>query len=96
MAEKKAAWPAARSGKASRNARVRVRALQDRWSMLRTRLAKLMEARARDLAEAPGGSTGLLIRCGSPDPVGLQSGRRPVLLAELAVHEKQAAEELGQ
>ena len=34
--------------------------------MLRTRLAKLMEARARDLAEAPGGSTGLLIRCGSP------------------------------
>ena len=33
--------------------------------MLRTRLAKLVEARARDLAEAPGGSTGLLIRCGA-------------------------------
>ena len=48
----------------SRNARVR--ALQDRWSMLRTRLAKLMEARVRDLAKPPGGFTSLLIRCGSP------------------------------
>ena len=34
--------------------------------MLRIRLAKVIEACAPDLAEAPGGSTGLFIRCGSP------------------------------
>ena len=51
-------------------------ALQDRRSILRTRVAKLMEARTPDLAEAPGGSTGLLIRCGSPALPVYKSGHR--------------------
>src|SRR5258708_25604854 len=44
----------------SRNARVQ--AMQDRWSMLRAGVAQLMIERAADMAEAPGGGTGLLVR----------------------------------
>jgi hypothetical protein len=81
----------------SRNARVQ--ALQDRWDRLRAGVAQLMTERGASMAEAPGGSTGLLVR--------QYQGRQamPVykvdtgllsLLSELRAHEKQAAEELGQ
>jgi hypothetical protein len=79
----------------SRNARVR--AMQDRWSMLRAGIAQLMIERAADMAEAPGGGTGLLVRHyqgGAPVykvDTGLVS-----LIGQLLAHEKQAAEELGQ
>ena len=63
--------------------------------MLRTRLAKLMEAGAR-----PGRGARrfhrLLIRCGSPAlPVYKVDRGLLSLLAQLLAHEKQAAEELG-
>ena len=67
--------------------------------MLRAGVDELLTARGADLVDAPGGSTGLLIRqfqgkleraVYRVDP-GLVS-----LLAELRAHEKQAAEELGQ
>ena len=65
--------------------------------MLRTRLAKLMEAGARDLEWAPGGSTGLLLRCGPPAvPVYKVDTGLLSLLAGLRSHENHAAEELGQ
>ena len=79
----------------SRNARVQ--AMQDRWSMLRAGIAQLMIERAADMAEAPGGGTGLLVRQyqgGAPVykvDTGLVS-----LIGQLLAHEKQAAEELGQ
>src|SRR5450432_4332826 len=44
----------------SRNARVQ--ALQDRWDRLRTGIDLLLTERGADMAEAPGGSTGLLVR----------------------------------
>jgi hypothetical protein len=43
-----------------RNARIQ--ALQDRWSTLRAAIAQLMTERAADMAEVPGGGTGLLVR----------------------------------
>jgi hypothetical protein len=79
----------------SRNARIQ--ALQDRWSTLRAAIAQLMTERAADMAEVPGGGTGLLVRQyqgGAPIykvDTGLVS-----LIAQLLAHEKQAAEELGQ
>ena len=79
----------------SRNSRVR--ALQDRWARLRAGVDELLTARGADLAVAPGGSTGLLIR---PFQGKLERALYRVdpglvaLLTELRVHEKQAAEEL--
>jgi 3-dehydroquinate dehydratase-2 len=83
----------------SRNARVQ--AMQDRWSMLRAGVAQLMIERvvdsAVDMAEVPGGGTGLLVR--------QYQGGAPIykvdtglvrLIGQLLAHEKQAAEELGQ
>ena len=71
--------------------------MQDRWSMLRAGIAQLMIERAADMADAPGGGTGLLVRQyqgGAPIykvDTGLVS-----LIGQLLAHEKQAAEELGQ
>jgi hypothetical protein len=79
----------------SRNARIQ--ALQGRWSTLRAAVAQLMTERAADMAEVPGGGTGLLVRQyqgGAPIykvDTGLVS-----LIGQLLAHEKQAAEELGQ
>jgi len=70
----------------------RVHALQDRWDRLR----RLIEVRAAEMADVPGGETGLLVR----DYKG-KDAATPVyrvdtrLLAELRAHERQAAEELG-
>lgn len=78
----------------------RVRSLNDRWN----RLQRVIEARADhpDYAEAPGGTTGLLVK--SVKQIGLGRDAREVeeftvdaaLLKELREHEKQAAQELGQ
>ena len=71
----------------------RLQALQDRWDRLR----RLIDARAVEMADVPGGNTGLLVR----DYKG-KNAALPVykvdtaLLAELRAHERQAAEELGQ
>ena len=79
----------------SRNARIQ--ALQDRWSTLHAAIAQLMSERAADMAEVPGGGTGLLVR--------QYQGGTPIykvdtglvrLIGQLLAHEKQAAEELGQ
>lgn len=76
----------------------RLGALQDRWE----RMKQLIEARAAEHADIPGGQTGLLVRTikriGSGDNwervelFALDTG----LLKELREHEKQAAQELGQ
>jgi hypothetical protein len=74
-----------------RNARVK--ALQDTLDRCR----RLIEARAADMPDVPGGSTGLLVR----DYKG-KDANQPVykadtpLLAEMRATMKQAAEELGQ
>jgi hypothetical protein len=78
----------------------RVRALNDRWN----RLQRVIEARADhpDYAEAPGGTTGLLVK--SVKQIGVGRDAREVeeftvdaaLLKELREHEKQVAQELGQ
>ena len=79
----------------SRNARIQ--ALQDRWLTLRAAIAQLMTERAADMAEVPGGGTGLLVR--------QYQGGAPIykvdtglvrLISQLLAHEKQTAEELGQ
>ena len=79
----------------SRNARIQ--ALQDRWSTLRAAIAQLMSERAADMADVPGGGSGLLVR--------QYQGGAPIykvdtglvrLIGQLLAHEKQAAEELGQ
>jgi hypothetical protein len=60
-------------------------------------MRRLIEARAKDLAEIPGGDTGMIVK----DLKG-RNADQPVykfdaaLVAELCRHEKQAAEELGQ
>lgn len=78
----------------------RVKALNDRWM----RMQRIIEARADDpeYAEAPGGSTGLLVM--TMRQIGSGEDARLVrefavdvgLLKELREHEKQAAQELGQ
>jgi hypothetical protein len=78
----------------------RVRSLNDRWN----RLQRVIEARADhpDYAEAPGGTTGLLVK--SVKQIGVGRDAREVeeftvdaaLLKELREHEKQVAQELGQ
>jgi hypothetical protein len=75
----------------------RIQALQERWSTLRAAIAQLLTERAADMAEVPGGGTGLLVR--------QYQGGAPIykvdtglvrLIGQLLAHEKQAAEELGQ
>jgi len=82
----------------SRNARVQ--AMQDRWSMLRAGIAQLMVERAADMAAAPGGGTGLLVRHyqggALAKPVYKVDTGLVSLIGQLLAHEKQAAEELGQ
>src|SRR5450432_4730881 len=81
----------------SRNARVQ--ALQNRWDRLRVGVAQLMAERGADMAEAPGGSTGLLVRRyqgALAMPVYTVDTGLLSLLSELRAIEKQAAEELGQ
>jgi len=76
----------------SRNARIQ--ALQERWSTLRAAIAQLLTERAADMAEVPGGGTGLLVRQyqgGAPIykvDTGLVS-----LIGQLLAQEKQAAED---
>lgn len=88
-----------RRGLASREKRIA--ALNDRWK----RLQRLIEARADDpqMAEIPGGSTGLLVKTVKTRQVGelisettVEAELDSVLLKELREHEKQAAQELGQ
>jgi len=78
----------------SRNARVQV--LQNRWDRLRAGVAQLMTERGADMAEAPGGSTGLLVRqYQGAQAMPVYKVDTGLLLSELRAHEKQAAEELG-
>ena len=81
------------------NRNARVQALQDRWQKLRARLDLILEERSRDMADLPGGASGLLTR----DYKG-NTGRMVTrvdsgivaLLSELRAHEQQAAQELSQ
>jgi hypothetical protein len=86
----------------SRNARVT--SLQKRWDRLRDGLNLVLDERGADMAEVPGGASGLLCR----DYKGKEADRLVTridpgvvsmvvsMVAELRAHEKQAAEELGQ
>jgi hypothetical protein len=82
----------------SRNARVT--ALQKRWDRLRTAVDLILQQRGADMADVPGGASGLLMR----DYKGKEGDRLvsridPALvslLAELRSLERQAAEELDQ
>lgn len=77
------------------NRNARVQQLQHRWELMR----QVIEERGKhaDFADVPGGSTGLLVR----DYKG-KDATAPIyrvdtgLLAELRLHEKQAAQELGE
>jgi hypothetical protein len=77
------------------NRNARVQELQHRWELMR----RVIEERGKhaDFAEIPGGTTGLLVR----DYKG-KDAQQPIyrvdtgILAELRLHEKQAAQELGQ
>lgn len=79
---------------------LRVRRLNDHWR----RMQQVVEDRAADpdMANAPGGSTGLLVRkfkmIGSGDSATMVEEYEfdAALLKELREHEKQAAQELGQ
>jgi hypothetical protein len=76
----------------------RVESLDDRWK----RLKRVIEARAIDLKDIPGGDTGLLVR--QLKSVGFGENNQLVeeyavdtgLLKEMRAHEEQAAKELGQ
>ena len=82
------------------NRNARVKALQERWDWLRAAIDKLRQERGADMADVPGGSTGLLCR----DFKGKDADREISrvdnglvnLLAALRAHEEQAAKELGQ
>lgn len=82
----------------SRNARVA--ALQKRWDSLRAGLELILQQRGADMADVPGGASGLLVR----DYKGKEADRLVSridagvvsLFAELRGHERQAAEELEQ
>jgi hypothetical protein len=78
----------------------RIRALQKRWDRLRGRLDLILDQRGADMADLPGGASGLLLR----KYKGKKADRLVTridpaiisLVAELRRHERQAAEELGQ
>jgi hypothetical protein len=82
----------------SRNSRVA--ALQKRWDRLRAGLDLLLDERDADMADLPGGASGLLVR----DYKGKKADRLVAridpgiipLVTELRGHERQAAEELEQ
>ena len=82
----------------SRNARVA--ALQKRRDRLRAGLDRILDQRDADMADLPGGASGLLVR----DYKGKKADRLVTridpgvvsLFAELRGHERQAAEELEQ
>jgi hypothetical protein len=82
----------------SRNARVA--ALQKRWDSGRAGLDLILQQRGADMADVPGGASGLLMRDykgKEPDrPVYRIDPGVVALLAELRGHERQAAEELEQ
>jgi hypothetical protein len=82
----------------SRNARVA--ALQERWDRLRAGLDLILRQRGADMADVPGGASGLLVRDYKGKEADRQVGRIDPgvasLLAELRAHERQAAEELEQ
>jgi hypothetical protein len=77
----------------------RVAALQTRWDRLRAGLDLILDQRGADMAEVPGGASGLLVR----DSKGKEADRLVTridpgvisLVAELRGHERQEAEELG-
>lgn len=74
-----------------------IRLRENRLKNLQTRVDKMMaliEARALDLADIAGGSTGLLVR--DYKHGGTVYKFDAALLRELREHEKQAAQELGQ
>ena len=75
------------------NRNARIQALQDRWDRGR----RLIDARARDLADIPGANTGLLVRYykGRNADVAVYKADT-ALMAEMRATERQAAEELGQ
>jgi hypothetical protein len=77
-----------------------VQALQKRWDYLPVGLDLILDQRGADMADLPGGASGLLVR----DYRGMEADR-PIpridpevvsLVAELRGHERQAAEEFGQ
>jgi len=80
------------------NKNARMAELQQRWDWLRDALECLTEERGAALAdEAPGGSTGLLIkRYSQGQAIYMVDMRVLALIRLLLKHEKRAAEELGQ
>jgi hypothetical protein len=80
----------------SRNARVA--ALQQRWDYLRAGLDLILQQRAADMADVPGGASGLLCRDFKGREATTQVYRIDPgvvsLVAELRAHERQAPEEL--
>ena len=85
-------------GISSRNSRVA--ALQKRWDRLRAGLDLILQQRGADMADLPGGTSGMLVR----DYTGKKANRLVTridlgvvsLVAELRGHERQAAGELRQ
>jgi hypothetical protein len=82
------------------NRNMRVQALNERWNQLRSGLQRLLRERAKDMADVPGGQSGLLCREFKGKDAEKEIFRVDpglvALLAELRAHERQAAEELGQ
>jgi hypothetical protein len=76
----------------------RVAALQKRWDRQRARLDLILDQRGADMADIPGGTSGLPVR----DYKGKEADRLVTridpgvvsLVAELRAHQRQAAEEL--
>jgi hypothetical protein len=79
----------------SRNHRVLI--LQRRWERLRSALDQLLTQRSADMADIPGGSSGLLLKEYKGDLLITRIDPGVIALAqELRATEKQAAEELSQ
>jgi hypothetical protein len=77
----------------------RVAALQKRWDHLRAGLDLILDQRGADMADLPGGASGLLARDQGKKADRLVTRIDPgvvSLVAELRGHEQQTAEELGQ
>ena len=80
-------------------AATRVQALQARWVQLRARVALLLTERGAEMAETPGGASGLLMldfKGKESTPVYRVDTDLVSLLCELRAHEQQAATELEQ
>jgi hypothetical protein len=94
----KTRWRAEIEAQGLANRQNRVDALQDRWERMRA----VIDARADEYADVPGGKTGLLVR--QIKSIGFGQNNQTVeeyavdtaLLKELRAHEQQAAQELGQ